>query len=114
THTAADKSTIGVAEWWRQLALPPLGARAEPDRPRPLLDGLDATHPDAHRRVELQRAPARGGLRVAEHDTDLLPDLVDEDHDGARARDGGRELAEGLRHQPGLQAGQRVAHVAVH
>src|SRR5207244_11179730 len=65
---AVDDVELGVAEWWRQLVLHHLGARADADRLRALLDGLDATHVDAHRRVELQRAPARGGLRVAEHD----------------------------------------------
>src|SRR5207245_2230612 len=55
----------------------------------------------------------RRGLGVAEHHADLLADLVDEDHDGARARDGGSELAERLGHEASLEARQRVAHIAV-
>src|SRR5260370_8120561 len=43
----------------------------------------------------------------------LLADLVDEDDDGARARDGGGELAQGLRHEARLESRQRVAHFAV-
>src|ERR1019366_4035562 len=37
-------------------------------------NGRDAADIDAHRRVELERTSAGGGLRVAEHDTDLFAD----------------------------------------
>ena len=63
--------------------------------------------------VELQRPAARGRLRVAEHDADLFPDLVDEDQAGLGFGDDAGELAQGLRHQPRLKARQRVAHVAI-
>ena len=36
----------------------------------------------AHRGIELQRAAAGGGFRIAEHHADLLADLVDEDQAG--------------------------------
>src|SRR5204863_4589634 len=65
------------------------------------------------RGIELQRAATCGRFRRAKHYADLFPDLVDEDDDGARAGDGGGELAQRLRHEARLQAGQRVAHVAV-
>ena len=57
--------------------------------------------------------PTGGGLRVAEDDADLLAQLVDEDQGGVRARHRGGELAQRLRHQPRLQARQRVPHVAL-
>jgi hypothetical protein len=49
-----------------------------------VLDGGNAADIDAHRGVELERAAAGGGLGVAEHDADLLADLVDENE---RVRD---------------------------
>jgi len=67
---------------------------------------------DAYRRVELQRAAARGCLRVAEHDADLFAELVDEDERRFRFRDDTGELAQRLRHQARLQAHLRFAHLA--
>ena len=49
---------------------------------------------------------------VAEHHADLLADLVDEDERGLRLGDDAGELAQRLRHEPGLQAHLRVAHLA--
>ena len=48
----------------------------------------------------------------AVHDADLHADLVDEDHHGVGAVDRGGELAQRLAHQPRLQAGLAVAHLA--
>ena len=48
----------------------------------------------------------------AVHHADLHADLVDEDHHGVGAVDRGGELAQRLAHQPRLQAGQGVAHLA--
>ena len=48
----------------------------------------------------------------AVHHADLHADLVDEDHHGVGAVDRGGELAQRLAHQPRLQAGQAVAHLA--
>src|SRR3546814_5981189 len=76
------------------------------------LDGGEAADVEADRGIELQRMAAGGGLRVAEHHTDLHADLVDEDHHGVRLGDRGGQLAERLAHQAGLQAGQAVAHLA--
>ena len=50
------------------------------------LDVLDAADVEAHRGVELERRAAGGGLGVAEHDADLLADLVDEDDAGLGLR----------------------------
>src|SRR3989442_7939128 len=78
---------------------------------------LDGSSPAYETTDLLSRAIGEKNTRVVmqapEHYAYLLADLVDEDHDRARARDGGGELAERLRHQPGLQAGQRIAHIAV-
>ena len=74
--------------------------------------GADAADVEAHRGIEFERVAARGGLGIAEHDADLHADLVDENHKAARFRDRAGELAQRLAHQPRLQAGQDVAHLA--
>ena len=77
-----------------------------------LLDGAGAANVQTHRGVELQRVTARGGFGAAEHHADLHADLVDEDDRAVGLLDRGRELAQRLAHQAGLQAGQGVAHFA--
>ena len=62
--------------------------------------------------VELQGVAARGGLGVAVDHADLVAQLVDEDADRLGLGDARRELAQRLRHQAGLQAHLRVAHLA--
>src|SRR5690242_21269241 len=61
------------------------------------------------RRVELERPAARRGLRIAEHDADLLAQLIDEDRGRVEPRERPRELPHRLRHQPGLEADVGVA-----
>ncbi len=73
---------------------------------------MNAANIEAHGGVKLERAAAGGGFRVAEHDADLLANLVDEDEAGARLGDDGGELAQRLRHQARLQAHGGIAHVA--
>src|SRR5580692_250725 len=85
-----------------------LGARA--DDGVAFFHGGDAADIDAHGRIELQSAAAGRGFGVTEHDTDLFANLVDEDERGARFGDGAGELAQGLRHEPGLQSHVGVAH----
>jgi hypothetical protein len=77
-----------------------------------LLDGAGAADVQPHRGVELQRVAAGGGFGAAEHHADLHADLVDEDDHAVGLLDVGGELAQRLAHQPGLQAGQAVAHFA--
>src|SRR5215813_3199808 len=77
-----------------------------------LLNRADAADVEAHRGVELERVAAGGGLRRAVHDADLHADLVDEDHHRIGAVDRSGELAQGLAHEAGLQAGLLVAHLA--
>src|SRR5690606_13374273 len=93
------------------LVLDDLHAGAVADRLGALLEGLDPpdVHPD--RRVELQRLAARGGLRGAEEDTDLLAQLVDEDRRGARRAQRTGDLAERLRHEARLEADVAVTHL---
>ena len=79
----------------------------------PVLDGLDAADVEAHRRVELERPAAGGGLRRAEHHADLLAQLVDEDGDGAGPVEVGGQLAQRLGHEAGLEADVGVAHLAL-
>ena len=64
-----------------------------------------------HAGVELERPPSRRRLRRAEHDPDLLPQLVDEDGRRPRARERTRELPQSLAHEPGLKSHVRVAHL---
>jgi predicted outer membrane repeat protein len=65
------------------LFLTTLTPRAVTDGVRALLEGLDAADVEAHRGVELECLAAGRGLRAAEEHTDLLAELVDEDHRGA-------------------------------
>src|SRR5262249_19858727 len=90
---------LDLAERWGELVLHDLDPRAVADRGLTLLDGADAADVHAHRRVELERIAARGGLRVAEHDADLHADLIDEDDHRVRLGDGPGELAQRMAHE---------------
>src|SRR5438067_2934332 len=103
---------LDLAEWRRHLVLHHLHPRAIADHRLAVLDGADPADVEPLRGVELERVAAGGGLRVAEHHADLHADLVDEDDGGVGLADGGGELAQGLRHQPRLQAHVLVAHLA--
>ena len=96
----------------RDLVLHDLDADPVADR---LGAGLDRLHPpdvEADRGVELQGAATGRRLGVAEHDADLLAQLVGEHERRVRAGDGAGELAQGLAHEPGLDAHEAVAHLA--
>ena len=104
---------LGLAERRRHLVLHHFHAYMIADHHVTLLHRADAPHVQPYRRVELERAPAAGRLGIAEHDPDLLAELIDENHGRARAVDGTRELAERLAHQPRLQTRQGVSHLAL-
>ena len=110
---AVDDVELGLLEGRGDLVLRDLDADAVADRLDAVLERLDAADVEAHRGVELERPAARRGLGVAEHDADLLAQLVREDADRLGAVERAGELAERLRHQPGLQADVRVAHLAL-
>ena len=78
-----------------------------------VLDRVLAADVDAHAGVELEGLAAGGGLGVAEHDADLLADLVGEDAGGFGLGEDGGELAQGLAHQPRLHAHGGHAHLAL-
>src|SRR6185436_5288794 len=103
---------LRLAEGRGDLILDDLHARAPADDDVAVLDAGDAADVDADRGIELQRAAAGGRFRVAEHDADFLAQLVDEHEARLRLRDDAGELAERLRHEPGLQPHLRVAHLA--
>src|ERR1043166_4355431 len=103
---------LRLAEGRRDLILDDLHTRAAADDDVAVLDARDAADVDADRRVEFERAAARGGFRIAEHHADLLAQLVDEDQAGLALRDGAGEFSKRLGHQPRLQAHLRFAHLA--
>ena len=103
---------LGDPEGAGDLVLHDLDPGAGADRIGPGLEGLDAADVHAHAGVELQRAATGRRLGVAEHDADLLAQLVREDERGLAAVDRAGQLAQGLAHQAGLQADEGVAHVA--
>ena len=103
---------LGLAEGRRDLVLHDLHARAPADDDVAVLDAGDAADVHADRRVELQRAAAGRRFRIAEHDADLLAQLVDEDEARLRLRDGAGELPQRLRHEARLQPHLRFAHLA--
>jgi len=76
--------------------------------------GLAAPDVHADGRVELQGLPAGSDLRVAVGDPHLLTQLVDKDDGGVGLADHAGQLAQGLRHQPRLQADVRVPHHSVY
>ena len=62
--------------------------------------------------VKFQGPAAGGDFGIADEHADLFAQLVEEDEGGLGARDDGRQLAQRLAHQPGLQPHVAVAHVA--
>ena len=76
-----------------------------------LLDLSDASDVEPDRGIELERPPAGRRLGVAEHDADLLANLVDEDDAGSRLADDAGELAQCLAHEPCLETDEVVAHL---
>ena len=104
---------LGDAERRRDLVLHDLDAHPVADRVRAALDRLDAADVEPDAGVELERAAAGRRLGIAEHHADLLAQLVGEDERGVRAAHRAGELAQRLAHEPGLDADERVAHLAL-
>src|SRR3954468_24332679 len=110
---AVNDVELGLLERRRDLVLHDLHSDAVADRLDAFLERLDTADVEPDRRVELQRPAARGRLRRAEHDADLLAQLVREEADRVGAVERARELAERLTHQPGLESDVAVAHLAL-
>jgi len=54
---------------------------------------------------------ADGAMPIEDGHADLLPHLINKDQQRVGARHGSRQLAQGLRHEPGVQAHVTVAHL---
>src|SRR6476469_4717337 len=104
---------LRLLERRRDLVLHDLHPDVRADHVLLLLHRADAPDVEPQRRVELERLSAGRRLRVAEHDADLLAQLVAEDHRGLRARNGASQLPERLTHEARLEADVRIAHVAL-
>ena len=104
---------LGHPERRRHLVLHHLHPRLVADHLVALLDRPDAPDIQPHRGVELEGVAAGGGLGVAEHHPDLHTDLVDEHHRRAGLPHDAGELAQGLAHQPRLEAHVGVPHVTI-
>ena len=109
---AVENLELGHLERWRNLVFHDLHTGLVADDLVAFLDRADTADVEANRRVELERVAARGRLGAAEHDADFHTNLVNEDHHRIRTLDVCGQLSERLRHQPGLQAHMRVAHLA--
>ena len=103
---------LGEPEGGCHLVLGHLGPHPVADVLAPVLDGLDPTHVDPHRGVELEGSSARGGLRRTEHHADLFPQLIDEDACGLGAAEVGGDFAQRLGHETRLQPHMGVAHLS--
>src|SRR5664280_14608 len=106
-----DDVELRLLERRRHLVLHDLDPGPVADRLGAVLEGLDPPHVEPDGRVELERLAAGGGLRAAEHDADLLAQLVGEAADRARAVERAGELAQRLAHEACLETDKAVAHL---
>ena len=95
------------------MFLTTFGAHAVTDNLILKLNAVDAANVDTHRREELKGAAARRGLGVAEHDADLLSQLVNEDACRVGLGQRAGELAERLTHQTSLQSDRGIADLSL-
>src|SRR5215469_10994994 len=100
-------------EWRTYLVLHDLHAGPVSDGVSAVLQRLDPPNVQPDRRVELQRLPTGGGFGRSEHNTYFFPKLVDKDRRRLCLVECAGDLAERLRHQPGLQADVAVPHLAL-
>ena len=105
---------LGLLERRGHLVLDDTHLDARADRLFAVLDAGDLADIETDGAIKLEGQAARGRLRIAEHDADLLADLVDEDHAGLGPRDRRVENAHRLAHEPGLKADVRIADLAFH
>src|SRR5690625_260543 len=81
--TAVNNIEFGLFKRRSHLILDDASARAVSDRSRSLFQGLDPTHINAHRRVELQSLTTRGGFWASKEHTNLFAQLVNEERRSA-------------------------------
>ena len=110
---AVDDVEFRHPEGRGHLVLDHLDLRPVADDFGSVLQRLALAHIQAHGGIELQRPAAGRRLRIAVHDADLFPQLVDEHRHAAGLVDDARQLPQRLAHQPGLQAHEGIAHLAV-
>src|SRR5678815_1879361 len=102
---------LSLLERGGNLILYNLHPNMRPDDVLLLLHRGNPADIQAHRSVKLESLSAGGGFRVAEHHTDLLTQLVDEDHRSSRTRDCTGELPQSLAHETRLKTNMRIPHV---
>src|SRR5215831_5041343 len=102
-----------AAERRSALVLNDLDPGTAADRLCAVLEGFDAPYIQPDRGVELKGPPTGGGFGRPEHNSYLFPQLVDEDRGGLRLIERTGELAQGLGHEPGMQADVAVPHLAL-
>src|SRR5512141_2297223 len=102
---------LRLAERRGEFVFHHLDPRAAADHGIVLLDLGDPADVQPNRGVELERVPPGGGLGIAEHDPDLLPDLVDEDDRRPGFADPPGELAKRLGHEARLKPHVGVPHL---
>ena len=114
-----ERSTVNCRNCSAGPVVEPVGDLARHDPPGVRVVGQDL---DRHLLVDdladlLLRPVGQGDPGVvgeaAEHHADLLAELVDEDGGGLGGAQRAGQLAQGLAHQPGLQADVAVAHLAL-
>src|SRR6266446_4687495 len=110
TSFAVHDVEFRLAERRRHFVLHHLRARARAHHFVAFLDRLDAPNIHAHRRIKLQRPPARCRFGIPEHHADFFANLVDENQASPRLRNDPGQFAQRLRHQPRLQSHLRIAH----
>ena len=108
---AVQNVKLCLLERRRHLVLDDLDSSPVTDGVGPLLQSLNPSNIEAHGRIELQSLTTGGGFGASEEDTDLFPQLVDEDHCGPGLVETTGQLPKGLRHQSGLQTDVAVTHV---
>src|ERR1035438_6030326 len=77
---------------------------AASDWVRAIFKRFYSAHIESHRCIELKRPPARSRFGTAEHDAYLFPQLINEYCGGLCLAERAGNLAQGLGHEPGLQA----------
>src|SRR5579859_2818805 len=93
---AKNNIEFGGTEWRSHLVLYDLYLHPVAHRFFAILDLRHAPDIEPDRGIEFKGITTGGRLGISKHDTDLFPELVDEDTDGIGLADRSRELSERL------------------